>query len=419
MIIGVPKETMAGERRVALVPASIGPLKKLGLNVIVERDAGLAAGFTNQQYEEKGATIYDDRPAVFRDADAIAQVRTFGANPEAGGGDVEHIKQGQLVIGHAEPLTNHDQTNAIKDRGAVLVAMELVPRITRAQSMDALSSQANLAGYRAVLLAAHYQTKIFPLMMTAAGTVKPAKVFVIGAGVAGLQAIATAKRLGAVVSATDVRPATKEQVESLGGKFVMVEEAMAEGEGGYAKELTPEQQQKQKELVAQVVAESDVVITTAAIPGRKAPVLVTEAMVKAMHPGAVIVDMAAERGGNCELTQEGQVTEAHGVTIVGSTNLPSTLATDASATYATNIVKLMGEMMDKEGKLNLDLENEVIAGVVVTKDNDVVHMKVRELMGLEPLTTAPKDAAIGQTPEDAKPQAADADKPQSAEGSDD
>ena len=403
MKIGVPRETLSDEKRVAVVPASVPQLSKLGLDVIVERDAGLAAGFTNEQYTDKGATIYDDRAAVFNDADIIAQVRTFGANVEAGGSDVEQLKAGQLLIGHAEPLTNHDQTNAVKDRGVVLIAMELVPRITRAQSMDALSSQANLAGYRAVLLAAHYQTKIFPLMMTAAGTVKPAKVFVIGAGVAGLQAIATAKRLGAVVSATDVRPATKEQVESLGGKFVMVEEAMAEGEGGYAKELTPEQQQKQKELVAQVVAESDVVITTAAIPGRKAPVLVTEAMVQAMHPGSVIVDMAAERGGNCELTQAGEVAEAHNVTIVGTTNLPSTLAHDASATYSTNIVKLLGELLDKEGNLNLDLENEVIAGVVVTKDNDVIHPKVRELMGMEPLAK-PEPEPETQEDEDAKSQ---------------
>jgi len=419
MIIGVPRETFPGEKRVALVPNSLPQLTKLGLKVIVERDAGLAAGFTNKAYEDKGATIYDDRPAVFRDADLIAQVRTFGANPDAGGGDIDQIKQDQLIVGHAEPLTNHDQTHAIKDRGAVLIAMELVPRITRAQAMDALSSQANLAGYRAVLLAAHYQTKIFPLMMTAAGTVKPAKVFVIGAGVAGLQAIATAKRLGAVVSATDVRPATKEQVESLGGKFVMVEEAMAEGEGGYAKELTPEQQQKQKELVAGVVAESDVVITTAAIPGRKAPVLVTGQMVQAMHPGSVIVDMAAERGGNCELTQPGEVTEAHGVTIVGLTNLPSSLAHDASATYSTNIVKLVGELLDKQGNLNLDLENEVIAGVVVTKDREVIHPKVRELMGMEPMTTAPKDAAVGQTPDGDNPNAAEPGAEQTAEGSDD
>ena len=386
MIIGVPRETFAGEKRVALVPAAVAPLKKRGIDVIVERDAGLPAGFTNAQYEEKGAKIYDDRAAVFRDADIVAQVRAFGANPEAGGGDLDLMKEGQLIVGHAEPLTSHDQTHAIKDRGAVLLAMELIPRITRAQSMDALSSQANLAGYRAVLLGAHHQTKIFPLMMTAAGTVKPAKVFVIGAGVAGLQAIATAKRLGAIVSATDVRPATKEQVESLGGKFVMVEEAMAEGEGGYAKELTPEQQEKQKQLVAGVVAESDVVITTAAIPGRKAPVLVTEAMVKAMHPWSVIVDMAAERGGNCELTKSGEVTEAHGVTIVGLTNLPSTLAHDASATYSHNIVKLMEELVNKEGRLNLDMDNEVIAGVVVTKDREVVQPRVRETMGLQPLS---------------------------------
>ncbi len=411
MIAAIPTETHPGEKRVALSPAAAAQLIKAGLTVRLQRGAGSAAGHTDQQYADKGVELVDDRDALFAEADIIAQVRTPGAAPEAGGQDMQRYRQGQLVVGHAEPLTAHEQTKAMAQRGATLAAMELIPRITRAQAMDALSSQANLGGYKAVLLAANLSPKIFPMMMTAAGTLKPAKVFVIGAGVAGLQAIATAKRLGATVSATDVRPATKEQVESLGGKFVMVEEAMAEGEGGYAKELTAEQKQKQQELVESVVAESDVVITTAAIPGRKAPVLVTEAMVAKMQPRSIIVDMAAERGGNCELTEEGQIVEKHGVTIVGSANLPGELAHDASAMYANNVVKLLNEMLD-DGRLKLDMDNEVIAGVVVCKDGEVVHPRVREAMGMGPLAKPEAQAA----PEaGGERDAADGTKPQAGE----
>lgn len=385
MILGIPKETFADEKRVALTPAAVATLSKLKLEVHIERGAGEAAGFTDEQYEQRGAKLAD-RAALFSAADIIAQVRAVGANPEQGAAEVDQLRRDQIVIGHAEPLTAHEQTQAVAERGATLLAMELIPRITRAQAMDALSSQANLAGYMTVLLAATQMPKAFPMMMTAAGTIKPAKVFVIGAGVAGLQAVATAKRLGAVVSATDVRPATQEQVESLGGKFVFLEEIMTEGEGGYARELTPEQQEKQKALVADVVAESDVVITTAAIPGRKAPVLVTEQTVQRMNPRSVIVDMAAERGGNCELTEAGQVVVKHGVTIIGTTNLPAMLAQDASAMYAGNIVKLLQHLVDDQGNLKLDMEDQITAGIVVTREGQVVHPKVRELMGLGPMT---------------------------------
>jgi len=408
MIVGVPRETFPDEQRVALTPTGVAGLKKLDLQVHVQRGAGEGAGFPDAEYEQQGATLVDDRAAIFAEADVIAQVRTPGANPEQGGDDVAHLKADQLLLGHAEPLTAHDPIRAVAETGATLLGLELMPRITRAQAMDVLSSQANLGGYKAVLLAADALRKIFPMMMTAAGTLKPARVFVIGAGVAGLQAIATAKRLGAVVSATDVRPATKEQVESLGGTFVFLEELMAEGEGGYAKELTPEQQEKQRQLVAETVAESDVVITTANIPGRKAPVLVTAETVAKMRPGSVIVDMAAERGGNCELTQPGETVEQHGVTIMGPSNLPSLVATDASSMYSGNLVKLLTHLVE-EGRIDLNTEDEITAGIVVTRKKEIVHPKVREAMGMEPLE--PVKMGGGSAPDDesnssAKPRAA-------------
>lgn len=400
MIVAIPTETFPGERRVAATPGSVAALTKMGLTVRVQSGAGLAAGYTDEQYKQRGAEIVDDRAALFREAGLIAQVRTPGANPDQGGDEIGQLQSGQIVVGHAEPLTAAEPIKAICDKGATLLAMELIPRITRAQSMDALSSQANLAGYKAVLLAANHMGKALPMFMTAAGTIKPAKVFVIGTGVAGLQAVATAKRLGAVVSATDVRPATKEQVESLGAKFVMVEEAMAEGEGGYAKELTPEQQEKQKQLVADVVAESDIVITTAAIPGRKAPTLIDAAMVERMQPGAVIMDLAAERGGNCELTEADQVVEKHNVTIIGTTNLPSMVAHDASSMYANNVVKLLGEFV-KEGEASFDMDNEVITGCLVCQGGQIMHPRVREAMGMGPMDkpAAAADAGDGESNE--------------------
>lgn len=380
MIVGICRETCDGERRVALTPASLAPLIKAGLKIQVEAGAGDEAGFPDSEYQAKGATVVTDRAQLIQQADVLVQVRAYGANPERGFDDLQHMKAGQVVIGLAEPLLAHEQTQAMAARGVALLAMELIPRTTRAQAMDVLSSQANLAGYRAVLIGQDHLPKIFPMMMTAAGTLKAAKVFIIGAGVAGLQAIATAKRLGAAVSATDVRPATKEQVESLGGKFVMVPEAMAEGEGGYAKELTPEQQAKQKELVAHVVAESDVVITTALIPGRPAPKLITAEMVKRMAPRSVIVDMAAERGGNCELTEPGKVVVKHGVTIVGHLHIASDVAYDASTMYAGNVVKLIQHLIGKTQEIQWNLADEITKGVLVTKDGQVVHERVKQTM---------------------------------------
>lgn len=399
MIVAIPTETFPDERRVAVAPVSVGPLTKAGAEVRLQADAGFRAGFTDADYTEKGATIVADRAELLRDADVVCQVRAWGANAEHGGGDLDLFKPGAIVIGHAEPLTAHDQTKAFADKGLTLAAMEMIPRISRAQSMDALSSQANLAGYKAVLIAADTLGQVFPMMMTAAGTLKPAKVFIVGVGVAGLQAIATAKRLGALVSATDVRPDTKEQVESLGGKFVMVEEAMAEGEGGYARELTPQQQEKQRQLVSDAVAESDVVITTAAIPGRKAPVIVTDAMVQRMRPGSVIVDLAAERGGNVEGTESGRTLQRHNVTIVGTNNLPSLLATDASNMYSGNITKLL-QHLAKDGRIELDFEDEITAGVVATHDGQVVNRRIREAMGMEPIAR-PQAAEEANAEEDA------------------
>ncbi len=415
MIVAIPKENHPDEARVALTPAAVGACQKLGLEVRVEAGAGAQAGFNDTDYEAKGAAIVQDRGELFHAAGIIAQVRSYPADPEHGRHDLEHLlREGHIVVGHAEPLTAPEAIEAMNQRGVTLMAMELIPRITRAQAMDALSSQANLGGYMAVLLAATHMPKIMPMMMTAAGTIKPAKVFVIGAGVAGLQAIATAKRLGAVVSATDVRPATKEQVESLGGKFVMVEEAMAEGEGGYARELTPEQKEKQQQLVAQVVADSDVVITTAAIPGRKAPVLVSEQMVQSMKPRSVIVDLAAERGGNCALTEPGQTVEQHGVTIVGRFNLPGLVPQDASVMYANNVAKLLAEFVG-EGRAEFDMDNEVIAGVVVCHGKRIIHPRVCEAMGLEPpqAEPAPEPASADQPAEPA----ASGESPDDTEGS--
>ncbi len=386
MIVGVPTETFPGERRVALVPASVSRLAKAGVEVVVQSGAGDAAGFTDEGYQSAGARVVQDRAEVFHAAEAVLQVRTPGANPDGGSADLEQVKSEQLLVGHAEPLTAHDWNDRVCQTGATLAAVELMPRITRAQSMDALSSQANLAGYKAVLLAASILPKIFPMMMTAAGTIRPARVFVIGAGVAGLQAIATEKRLGAAVSATDIRPEVAEQVQSLGAKFVTPEETAA-GEGGYAAEQSEEQKRRQRELMEETVAESDVVITTAAVPGKRAPVLVTEAMVQKMAPRSVVVDLAAERGGNCELTEAGETVEKHGVSIVGTTNVPAAVPFDASRMYANNLVNLLEHLLS-DGQVQLDMNDPITAGVVVCRGGTIVHPKVREMMGLTPLEGA-------------------------------
>lgn len=383
MIAGVLKETFPGEKRVALVPVGVQTLVKNGLEVLVEPGAGEAAGFPDAQYQERGAKIAKDRKEVLSTADILLQVRGLGANPEKGPADAAHMKPGQIQIGFMEPLTAKKEVETLAKQKVTAFSMELVPRITRAQSMDALSSMANLAGYKAVLLAANYLPKIFPMMMTAAGTIVAAKVFIVGAGVAGLQAIATARRLGAVVHAYDVRPAVKEQVQSLGAKFVEMEldAAAAQDKGGYAKEMGEEFYRKQRELMAKVVAESDVVITTAAVPGKKAPVLVTEEMVKHMHPGSVIVDLAAERGGNCEATEPGKVVQKHGVTIAGPLNLASEIPFNSSQTYSKNLTNFMA-LLVKKGQLELNMEDEIIRESMVTRDGQVVNPRVKEALGL-------------------------------------
>ncbi|MBZ0263095.1 Re/Si-specific NAD(P)(+) transhydrogenase subunit alpha [bacterium] len=393
MKIGVPRETYPGERRVALIPDSIPRLMKKGFEFLIESNAGKEAGFPDSQYEEKGATVVKERKDVFAKADVIFQVRTLGANKENGKADLAFMREGQLIIGTSEPLSEFEAAEAIAKTGAISFSLELIPRITRAQSMDVLSSMATAAGYKAVLWSAETLPKFFPMFMTAAGTIAPSKVFVIGAGVAGLQAIASAKRLGAVVSGYDVRPAVKEQVESLGAKFVEMEldTEEAQDSGGYAKALGEDFYRKQRELMTRVVAENDVVITTAAIPGKKAPILITEEMVKGMQPGSVIVDLAAERGGNCELTESGKTVEKYGVTIIGPENIPSTIPFHASQMFAKNIVTFFMNMIDKEGNLNLNMEDEIIRDTMVTRDKKIIQSRILELMGQGESTSEKKE----------------------------
>jgi NAD(P) transhydrogenase subunit alpha len=388
MNVGVVKESFPGERRVALTPHVLPSLTKAGCEVVIESGAGLAAGYPDAAYTEKGAKIAADRGEVFASADVILQVRGFGANLENGRSDLGLMRKGQTVIAQFEPLTSLDAVKETASTGVTLFSMELIPRITRAQSMDVLSSMATIAGYKAVLLAAQYLPKMFPMMMTAAGTIKPAKVFIIGAGVAGLQAIASSRRLGAQVEAYDLRPAVKEQVESLGAKFVEMELKAGEAEdaGGYAKAMDEEFYRKQRELMTRVVAEVDVVITTAAVPGKKAPLLITTEMVSGMALGSVIIDLAAERGGNCELTRPGEIVEHQGVQIVGPVNIPATVPFHASQMYAKNITTFLLSMI-KEGKLELNMEDEIVAGSLVTRDGEVANDRVREAMGLTPAAT--------------------------------
>jgi len=379
MILAVPKETFPGERRVAVVPSELPRLLKAGFEVLVQTGAGEAAGFADAAYADKGARLEPDRAALFAAADVLLMVRTPGANPGPGQGDIALLRPGQVLIGLADPTTDPAVAQAIAATGAALFAMELIPRISRAQGMDALSSMATLAGYRAVLLAATHLPKMFPMLMTAAGTVAPAKVFIVGVGVAGLMAIAQARRLGAVVEAYDVRPAVREQVQSLGARFVEMELDAGESEdkGGYAKAMGEDFYRRQRELMARVVAASDVVITTAAVPGRKAPVLVTADMVRAMQPGAVIVDLAAATGGNCELTRPDETVIDHGVTILGPTNLPADLAVDGSRMYARNITALLLNM-SQDGAVDIHKDDEIVAGTCVTRDGQVVHPLVLE-----------------------------------------
>jgi NAD(P) transhydrogenase subunit alpha len=385
MKIAVLKETFPGERRVAIVPASAAQLVKGGAEVLVERGAGAAAGFADSRYEAKGARLVDRGEAL--GADVIAQVRALGASPEAGQADLSRFNRGQAIVGLCDPLGSPEAVKQIASTGAALFSLEMVPRITRAQAMDVLSSMATIAGYRAVLLAAIELPKMFPLMMTAAGSLAPAKVFVIGAGVAGLQAIATARRLGGVVQAYDVRPACREQVESLGAKFVelALETKGAEGQGGYAKAMDEEFYRKQRELMASVVAQSDVVITTAAIPGKTSPVLVTAAAVAGMAPGGVIVDLAAERGGNCELSRADERVVTNGVTILGPTNLPSEAPFHASQMFSNNITRFVQHVFQKGSPFTI-ADDEIASETLLARDGEVVHGRVRELLGLSKLS---------------------------------
>jgi NAD(P) transhydrogenase subunit alpha len=392
MRIGVAKETFPGERRVALVPASVGPLKKAGHEVVVESAAGGQAGYTDEQYAAAGATLVQTRVEALG-ADCLVQVRALGANPQSGEADLEYLRAGQLVIGLCEPLTALDAVQRLASKGVTLLALELIPRITRAQSMDVLSSQATVAGYRAVILAAEALPKMFPMLMTAAGTITAAKVLVIGAGVAGLQAIAVARKLGGVVSGYDVRPAVKEQVQSLGAKFVelALDTSDTEGKGGYAKAQSEEFLKRQSDLLGHVIAQQDVVVTTAAIPGKPSPRLIFESAVSSMRPGSVIVDLAAERGGNCELTVANERVVRHGVTILGPTNLPAEVPHDASQMFAKNVVTLIGHLAPK-GELKLDMADEITRETTATHGGEVTQARLRELLQLPPLSSPTEEA---------------------------
>jgi NAD(P) transhydrogenase subunit alpha len=379
MRVGVPRETFPGEHRVSLIPSAVAALKKAGLDVVVEQDAGAAAGFPSAAYEAAGATVAS-RDVVFSTADILLQVRSVP--PEA-----SRLRRGQAVIGFADPLGAPDAVRALAQAGVTAFSMELMPRITRAQSMDALSAMATIAGYKGVLMGADHLPRMFPMLMTAAGTLTAARVFVVGAGVAGLQAIATARRLGARVEAYDVRPAVKEQVQSLGARFVEMplETTDAEDKGGYAKAQDEAFYRRQREMMLKVVAGSDVVITTALIPGKKAPILITADMVDGMAPGSVVVDLAAERGGNCELTRPDEVVVHKGVTILGPSNPPALVPNHASQMYSKNITTFLAHLLGKDGaaktSLELDLSDEITRETLLTRDGEVVHARVMELLG--------------------------------------
>lgn len=386
MIVGVPRETFPGERRVSLVPGVIPNLKKVGLDVVIEKNAGFEAGYPDADYAAKGAEILDNRAEVFRASDIVLQVLCHGSNDRTGKADVPLYRRDQILIGFLRPLGALETIQDIARAGVTSFSVELVPRSTRAQSMDALSSMATICGYKAVLIAADTLPRIFPMLTTAAGTITPGRVFVIGAGVAGLQAIATARRLGAVASAYDMRPAAKEQVQSLGGRFVElpIEAKDAQDAGGYARAQDESFYSRQRELLGRVVAENDVVITAAVIPGKKSPILVTADMVAKMAPGSVIVDLAAERGGNCELTKIGEKVVAHGVTVIGWLNLASSVPHDASQMYARNLSAFLTHIV-KDGKLRLDASDEIIRSTLITQGGEVVNPRVREFFALPAL----------------------------------
>ena len=383
LTVGVVAESFPGERRVALAPSALPLLGKSGVEIIMEAGAGEAAGFPDGGYADKGVRIASGRAEVFASSQVVAQVRCLGANPDCGRADLPLLRPGQALIGFGEPLTSLDAAHELAQRGVSFLAMELMPRITRAQSMDALSSMATVAGYKAALLAADALPRMMPMLMTAAGTITPARVLVIGAGVAGLQAIATARRLGAIVSGYDVRPAAKEQVESLGARFVVLalEASESEDKSGYAKAMGEEFYARQRQLLGDVIAEQNAVITTAAVPGKRAPVLVTREMARRMAPGSVLVDLAAERGGNCEATAPGETVDEAGVRVMGPVNLPSSVPYHASQMYARNVATFLKYLV-KDGALHLDREDEIVRETLVTHGSEIVHPRVRELAGL-------------------------------------
>ncbi|HXM97968.1 MAG TPA: Re/Si-specific NAD(P)(+) transhydrogenase subunit alpha [Candidatus Dormibacteraeota bacterium] len=386
MIVGVTRESYPGERRVAMVPSVVPSLTKAGLEVIVQAGAGAEAGIPDGDYTSKGATIVGSRDDVFARADILLQVLCYGSNDKTGAADLPLLRNGQVLIGFLRPLGSKETVTGIASRGVTSFSVELMPRTTRAQSMDALSSMGTISGYKAVVLAADTLPRIFPMLTTAAGTITPGRVLIIGVGVAGLQAIATARRLGAVVSAYDLRPAVKEQVQSLGGRFVElpIEAKDAQDAGGYAKAQGEEFYVKQRELLGKAVAENDVVITAAMIPGKPSPILVTKEMVSNMAPGSVIVDLAAERGGNCELTKPGETVAVHGVTIIGRYNLAGTIPYHASQMYSKNLAAFLLYLV-KEGKLQIDTKDEIVRDTLVTQGGEVVNARVREFFSMPAL----------------------------------
>ena len=387
MLVGVVMESYPGERRVALTPSVVASLAKSDWKAIVESGAGAEAGYLDDDYRQAGADV-TNRGDVLARADAVAQVRGVTANIDRARDDMNQLRREQMLIGLLEPWSDKDTIDALARTGVTAFALELMPRTTRAQAMDVLSSQANIAGYKAVILAADTLPKLFPMMMTPSGTITAAKIFIIGAGVAGLQAIATARRLGGVVTAYDVRPVVKEQVESLGATFleIKIDTAGAEDKGGYAKELSQAAIEQQQRQMTEAIAAADVVITTALVPGRPAPRLITTAQVQRMKPGSVVIDLAAERGGNCEATAPGETIVHNGVTIVGDTNLPAGAARDASQMFARNVASFLQNLRDKQGNLKLDGDDDIICGTMLTRSGRIVHEKIREVFGLEPLT---------------------------------
>jgi H+-translocating NAD(P) transhydrogenase subunit alpha len=397
VIVGVPKEIYPGERRVALTPVVVPMLAKAGLEVVIEAGAGVGAGYPDAQYQDKGAKVLPDRAAVFAQAEIIVQVLGHGANDKNGESDLRLMRRGQALVGFLRPLgtpgkdgkADASRLQEIAQTGATSFAVELMPRTTRAQSMDALSSMASIAGYKAVLEVANALPRILPMMTTAAGTITPSRVLIIGVGVAGLQAIATARRLGAVVSAYDVRPAAKEQVQSLGARFVelQLETQDAQDARGYAKAQDEAFYAKQRELLGKVIAENDAVITTAVVPGKKAPVLVTAEMVKGMAPGSVVLDLAAERGGNCELTRAGEAVVVNGVTVIGPINLASGVPHHASQMYARNLTSFLANLV-KDGKMRPAESDDIIRDTLVTQGGEVVNARVRELLGMPGLVAS-------------------------------